>query len=118
MIAWYSSHFVILQQTAIMALLALSFQVALRSGVFSFAGVAFFAIGGYAAGDLAKANVPVIVTLIAIVAATWALGYLMCLAFARLRGLYLGMVTFALDGIAVIVAQNAGGVTGGDIGLF
>ena len=51
MSSYFTAHEVVFQTTAIYVVLALSFQVVLRTGVFSFAGVGFFGIGGYAVGN-------------------------------------------------------------------
>jgi len=57
-------------------------------------------------------------SLIVIIVACAVIGYLLSIPFIRLRGLYLGMVTFAFAEILVVVAQNGGGLTGGPVGLF
>src|SRR5690606_41259023 len=44
---WYSMNVVLIQTTLTTLLLALSIQVPIRFGVFSFAGVGAFGIGGY-----------------------------------------------------------------------
>ncbi len=49
MIDWYNSNSVLLQTTLTTLLLALSIQVSMRVGVFSFAGIGAFGIGGYLA---------------------------------------------------------------------
>lgn len=118
MSGWYSAHLILIQQTAILAILAFAFQVVLRSGVFSFAAVGFYAIGAYAAANLSKHGVGLAPTLLIIIAASAAVGYLLAMPLVRLRGLYLGMVTFAFDQILVVVADNGGKLTGGSVGLF
>lgn len=118
MSAYYSSHIVLFQQTAVLGILALSFQVVLRSGVFSFASVGFYGAGAYAAADLAKHGFPTAAVLAVVIAVSAILGYGLSLPLVRLRGLYLGMVTFAFDQILVVVANNGGGLTGGPVGLF
>jgi branched-chain amino acid transport system permease protein len=118
MSVYYSAHITLFQQTAILIILALSFQVVLRSGVFSFASVGFYGIGAYATANLAKHNLPVFGILALVVASTAVLGYALSLPLVRLRGLYLGMVTFAFDEILVVVANNGGKLTGGPVGLF
>ena len=44
---WFSDNELLIQTALAVSLLAYSFQVAMRSGVFSLAGVGFWAIGGY-----------------------------------------------------------------------
>ena len=46
---WYYMNVVLIQTTLTTLLLALSIQVPLRFGVFSFAGIGAFGIGGYGA---------------------------------------------------------------------
>ncbi len=115
---WYDAHVVLFQTTAIYAVLALSFQVVLKSGVFSFASVGFFGIGAYVAANLTKHGVGGILSMVIVVVGSAVLGYLLSLPLIRLRGLYLGMVTFAFDQILVVVANNGGTLTGGPVGLF
>lgn len=118
MTLWYDAHASLFQTTAIYIVLALSFQVVLRSGVFSFLSVGFYGAGAYVAANLAKHGAPGIASYLVVVAGSAVLGYLMSLPLIRLRGLYLGMVTFAIDGILIVVADNGGSFTGGTIGLF
>ena len=116
--AWYSAHVVLFQTTAIYAVLALSFQVVLRSGVFSFASVGFFGIGAYVSANLAKHGVSGVLSMIIVFVGSAIFGYALSLPLVRLRGLYLGMVTFAFDQILIVVANNGGTYTGGPVGLF
>jgi len=44
---WFSDNEFLIQAALAIALLAYSFQVAMRSGVFSLAGAGFWGIGGY-----------------------------------------------------------------------
>ena len=115
---WYEAHATLFQTTAIYVLLALSFQVVLKSGIFSFFSVGAFGIGAYTAANLATRGVPLIVTLLIVVVTMAAVGYLLAIPLMHLRGLYLGMVTFAIDEILVVVATNGGKITGGAVGLF
>jgi branched-chain amino acid transport system permease protein len=115
---WYQAHLTLLQTTSIYIILALSFQIVLRSGVFSFASIGFYGIGSYTAANLAKHHVGGLWTMLIVVVASAALGYAMSLPLLRLRGLYLGMVTFAFDEILVVFANNGGSLTGGATGLF
>jgi branched-chain amino acid transport system permease protein len=115
---FYLLHQALFQSTAIYIVLALSFQVVLRTGVFSFASVGFFGIGGYLGAKLALEGMPVQLALLVVVVTCAVLGYLLALPFVRLRGLYLGMVTVAFDQVVLIVANNGGRLTGGPNGLF
>ena len=99
-------------------ILALSFQVVLRTGVFSFASIGFFGIGGYLGSKLALRGLNELLTVVIVVLVCGCLGYLLSLPFVRLRGLYLGMVTIAFDQVMLVVANNGGSLTGGPNGLF
>lgn len=118
MSGFYASHLTLIQQTAVVAVLAMSFQVVLRSGVFSFASAGFYVVGAYALANMSKAGWPLLPALIAIVIIGAAGGYLLSVPFVRLRGLYLAMVTFAWAEILVVVADNGGSLTGGPVGMF
>jgi branched-chain amino acid transport system permease protein len=115
---FYASHLTLIQQTAVVAVLAMSFQVVLRSGVFSFASAGFYVVGAYALANMSKAGWPLLPALIVIVIIGAAGGYLLSIPFVRLRGLYLAMVTFAFAEILVVVADNGGSLTGGPVGVF
>jgi branched-chain amino acid transport system permease protein len=115
---WYSAHVLIIQTTFMMFLLALSFQVVLRSGVFSFASAGFYCISAYVSANLAKTGVPGILVILIVTLGSGIVGWLVAIPLTRLRGLYLGMVTFAFDSIVTVVAINGGTFTGGAIGIF
>src|SRR5690606_20655526 len=116
---WYSMNVVLIQTTLTTLLLALSIQVPIRFGVFSFAGVGAFGIGGYTA---AIAMVPLgwttwpSVALGAVISGivVFALGLLV----QRLTGLYMGMATIAFTLIISVLAVNGGELTGGAGGLY
>ncbi|WP_262106593.1 branched-chain amino acid ABC transporter permease [Arthrobacter sp. Marseille-P9274] len=119
MIAWYTTNAIVLQATMTTLLLALSIQLPLRMGVFSFAGVGCFGIGGYTAAILyAKFDVD---TWTAVALGTLLAGilcYLLGLIIHKLSGLYLGMATVAFTLIVAVVATNGGSLTGGASGIF
>jgi branched-chain amino acid transport system permease protein len=117
--AWFVSHLVLIQSTLISLLLALSIQVPLRAGVFSFAGIGSYAIGAYAAAitTIRLQVAPVFAIGVGIVIAALA-GYLLALLVARLSGLYLGMATIAFALFLGVVATNGGELTGGATGLY
>jgi branched-chain amino acid transport system permease protein len=119
MIAWYTTNAVVLQATMTTLLLALSIQLPLRMGVFSFAGVGCFGIGGYTAAILySKFDVD---TWTAVALGTLLAGilcYLLGLIIHKLSGLYLGMATVAFTLIVAVVATNGGRLTGGASGIF
>jgi branched-chain amino acid transport system permease protein len=118
MSAWYLGHLTLIQGMLINVPLALSFQIVLRSGVFSFASIGFYGIGGYGAGILAMHHFPAIPGMLIMIAASGLAAYVISIPLVRLRGLYLGMTTFAFDLILTVVANNAGSLTGGAIGLL
>jgi branched-chain amino acid transport system permease protein len=116
---WYDANESLIQTILIYTLLAFSVQVALRTGVFSLAGIGFYAIGSYAAavlvGDHGVATVPAVA---AAVALCGVLGWLLAWLLVRLRDLYLAMATVAFDLMVGVVALNWRDVTGGSLGLF
>lgn len=119
MIDWYSSNIVLIQSTLTTLLMALSIQVPMRAGVFSFAGVGAFGIGGYGAAmlmihaELGTVPSVLIATLIGGVVV-----FLLGLVIAKLTGLYLAMATVAFTLIVAVLAVNGGELTGGASGLF
>lgn len=119
MSTWYLSHQILIQSTFISLLLALSIQVPLRAGVFSFAGIGSYAIGAYTAAILTiRFQVPGIVAIGAGVLFAAVVGYLLALLVARLSGLYLGMATISFALFLAVVATNGGDLTGGATGLY
>lgn len=116
---WYYMNVVLIQTTLTTLLLALSIQVPLRFGVFSFAGVGAFGVGGYGAAmamvHLEWSTWPA-VAIGALAAATAVL--VLGLVVRRLTGLYMGMATIAFTLIVSVVAVNGGDATGGAGGLY
>ncbi|WP_166132996.1 branched-chain amino acid ABC transporter permease [Nocardioides ochotonae] len=116
---WYYMNVVLIQTTLTTLLLALSIQVPLRFGVFSFAGVGAFGVGGYGAAmamvHLEWSTWP------AVLAGTLAAGaavLVLGLVVQQLSGLYMGMATIAFTLIVSVVAVNGGDATGGAGGLY
>ncbi|SFP49844.1 branched-chain amino acid transport system permease protein [Geodermatophilus dictyosporus] len=117
--SWYFSHLVLIQSTFISFLLALSIQVPLRAGVFSFAGVGSYAIGAYAAAILTiRAQVAPVLAIGAGILVAAVAGWLLALLVARLSGLYLGMATISFALFLGVLATNGGELTGGATGLY
>lgn len=117
--AWYTAHSTLIMSTLINVPLAISIQIVLRSGVFSFASIGFYGAGAYAAGILAKHGSGLAEILPVVVVGGFAGGLLMyTLGVGRLRGLYMGMATFAFALILMVVESNATGLTGGANGLI
>lgn len=119
MMDWYASNSIVIEATMTTLLLALSIQLPLRMGVFSFAGVGCFGIGGYTAAilftrfEFGTWSAVVTGTLLAGVAC-----YLLGLIIQKLDGLYLAMATVAFTLIIAVVATNGGQLTGGASGIF
>jgi branched-chain amino acid transport system permease protein len=116
---FFSSNLVLVQSTLTGLLLALSVQVPLRMGVFSFAGAGSYGIGAYAAGILVLRYEFGPLTAIALTAVgTAVIGLLLGALISKLNGLYLAMATVAFDLIISVVAINGGELTGASTGLF
>ncbi len=116
---WFSDNETLIQAALAGALLAYSFQIALRAGVFTLGGVGFWAIGGYTTAYLVTerewATVPAIGVGLLLSAV---IGLGLALVLGRLRALYLAMATVAFVLLVQIVAINWEDVTGGAGGLF
>lgn len=119
MMAFYDANLVLIQATLTGLLLALSIQVPLRMGVFSFAGAGSYGIGAYAAGILVlRADMAAIPAIAISVLITATIGLVLGLLIHKLNGLYLAMATVAFDLIVTVIANNGGEWTGGAVGLF
>jgi branched-chain amino acid transport system permease protein len=116
---WFSDNETLVQAALAGTLLAYSFQVALRAGVFTLGGVGFWAIGAYTTAILVTkhgwATAPAIAAGL-VLSAVVGLGLAMILG--RLRSLYLAMATVSFVLLVQIVAINWDGMTGGAGGLF
>lgn len=115
---WYTANQILIQTTLIYAFVALSFQVALRAGVFSFASIGCYGIAGYTAAYLTLRDVNSLVAFVAAVAAAGVVAFLLSLVVTGLRSMYLALVTVAFTMILSVVATNGGSVTGGPLGLY
>jgi branched-chain amino acid transport system permease protein len=116
---FFSSNLVLVQSTLSGLILALSIQVPLRMGVFSFAGAGSYGIGAYAAGILVLRYEFGALTAIALtVVGTAVIGFLLGAVISKLNGLYLAMATVAFDLIISVVAINGGELTGASTGLY
>ena len=119
MIDFYNSHLVLIQATFIGLMLALSVQVPLRLGVFSFAGAGSYGIGAYATALLIiHFDMGALQAIAIAMVGTALIGLLLGLVIARLNGLYLAMATVAFDLIIGVVAINGGTFTGSSTGLY
>jgi branched-chain amino acid transport system permease protein len=116
--SWYTSNETLIQNILIATLLAFSVQVALRAGIFSLAGIGFYAIGSYAAAILVKHGMAAVIAIAIALVLSGVLSYALALLLVRLRDLYLAMATVAFDLMVGVVALNWGALTGGSLGLF
>jgi branched-chain amino acid transport system permease protein len=114
---WFGSNEALVQNALVLTLLGFSFQVALRAGVFSLAGVGFYAVGGYTAAILVQHGWAAVTAIATALIAAAAVGLVLALILGRLRTLYLAMATVAFDLLVQILAENLN-VTGGVVGLF
>ncbi|MFB8387519.1 branched-chain amino acid ABC transporter permease [Microbacterium sp. NPDC055910] len=116
---WFLANIVLIQTTFTTALLALSLQIPMRAGMFSFAGFGAFGIGGYTAAiamiHLGWPTYPAIALGVIVAAAST---YVLGLLVRRLNGLYLGMATLAFTLIIAVIVVNGGTLTGGAAGLY
>jgi branched-chain amino acid transport system permease protein len=115
---WYTANQILIQTTLIYAFVALSFQVALRAGVFSFASIGCYGIAGYTAAYLTLRDVNSLVAFVAAVAAAGLVAFVLSLVVTSLRSMYLALVTVAFTMILSVVATNGGSATGGPLGLY
>jgi len=116
---FFTTNIILVENTLVVILLALSIQIPLRLGVFSFAAIGYYAIGAYGSAILmlelgwGSWEAMAVATLVATVIA-----FLLGLVLARLTGLYLGVATIAFDLILVVLVLNGGTLTGGPVGIF
>lgn len=115
--SWYTANQTLIQNILISGLLAFSIQVALRTGIFSLAGIGFYAIGSYTAALLVKKGWSTVEAMAAATALTIIVGYALAVLLVRLRDLYLAMATFAFDLMIGVIAGNWNQVTGGALGV-
>jgi branched-chain amino acid transport system permease protein len=116
---WYEAHLLLVQSTFTGLLLALSVQFPMRMGVFSFAGVAAYGVGGYMAASLViERQMTGLLVVLLVTVTNAALGLLVGTLIQRLDGLYLAMASVALTLMVSVVAVNGGELTGGATGLY
>lgn len=106
------------QLTAVYTMLALSVHIAVRAGMFSLAGVAFYGVGGYAAAILVREDIWYPVAILAAVLVSGVLGFGLGLILGRLRNLYLAMATIACVLLVRVLAIEGGDLTNGALGMF
>jgi branched-chain amino acid transport system permease protein len=113
----YLQHLVIV--ALLYAVLASNWDLTLGyAGVFNWAHVAFFALGAYGAGILAKSfGVSVWVCILAGAATSVLASILVCLPVQRVKGLYIALMTFAFGELCKHVIVSFSKYTGGSQGL-
>jgi len=103
---------------SIFAIVALSLNVLTgAAGIVSLATGAFFGLGAYTTAILCKAGAPSLVAQLTGVAIAAVLSAVIALPALRVRGVFLLLVTIAVQIIFTVVAQSWISVTGGDAGI-
>jgi branched-chain amino acid transport system permease protein len=107
----------VLLNTLVVALLALSWDLLASAGLVSLGQAFFFGLGGYAAGYLdARLGLPPVATIPIATLLGAAIATVALFPLLRLRGIYFGMITFALPLLLMRVVETTG-VLGGTEGL-
>ncbi|VTY37534.1 Branched-chain amino acid transport system / permease component [Xylophilus ampelinus] len=108
----------ILSMAGIFAILALSLDLLVGlGGMMSLATGVFFGIGAYSTALLVKAGWPMAAAMLAGMGLATLLSLFVALPAIRIRGVYLLIVTIAVQMVFTTVAQNWRSVTGGDAGV-
>ncbi|MDF2442280.1 MAG: branched-chain amino acid transport system permease protein, partial [Subtercola sp.] len=118
MIEWLAANAPLLRNISVLALLGYSVQLALRAGVFSFATVGFYAIGGYATANLLKMGWNWGLVLPLVLVAGFVVALVISPVLNRLRHLYLAMATLAFTLFIQSLALSWATFTGGAQGMF
>lgn len=119
MTQWYAANLILIQGTMLTFLMSLSIQFPMRLGVFSFAGIACYAIGAYTSANVVlHTDLPPYLGLLLGVVLSVAVSIVLALIVRRLKGLYLAMATISVALIVQTIAYNGGEFTGGGTGLF
>jgi branched-chain amino acid transport system permease protein len=107
----------VMLNTLVISLLALSWDLLASAGLVSLGQAFFFGLGGYAAGYLdARLGLPPALTIPLATLAGALLATIALYPLLRLRGIYFGMITFALPLLLMRVVETTG-VLGGTEGL-
>ncbi|GAA3971323.1 branched-chain amino acid ABC transporter permease [Thermobifida alba] len=119
MSGWYGANLILVQNTFIGLVLALSIQFPMRMGVFSFTGAGSYGLGAYLAAILViDHRFPALAAIAAAMAVSLVVSVLLGLLVQQLDGLYLGMATIAFCLIVSVAATAGGDLTGGPTGRF
>ena len=102
----------------IFGMLALSLDLLVGwAGMMSLASGVFFGVGAYTTALMVKGGVPPLMAMALGMACATVLSLVVALPAIRVRGIYLLIVTIAVQVIFTIVLQNWRSVTGGDAGV-
>lgn len=116
---FYDANLVFIQATFTGLLLALSIQVPMRMGVFSFSGAGSYGLGAYACGIMVvRYDLSPGAAIALAVVGSALVSLVLGLLISQLNGLYLAMATVAFDLIIGVIAINGGELTGASTGLF
>jgi branched-chain amino acid transport system permease protein len=115
----FQTHLVLIAQVLITGLFALSFDLLVGyAGIPSLGHAAFFGLGAYTAGLLARAGWGEPISgLIAAAIVAGIFGLLLSVVVSRLTGIALIMITLGVGLLLYEAAHSARGITGGDDGL-
>lgn len=114
---FWAQHSKLVDQIGIDALLALSLSICLCAGQLALAQAAFMGIAGYVAAiAVVKGGWPLPLAALAAVITSAAVGGLLSLPVARLRGVFLAIATIGFGEIVRVVADNLD-ITGGAEGF-
>jgi ABC-type branched-subunit amino acid transport system ATPase component/ABC-type branched-subunit amino acid transport system permease subunit len=86
-------------------------------GIWSMGHTAYMAIGAYTAANLTKMGMPVEVIVLAAIALSFAVGFILGLSAGRFSVLYFGLLTMALALAGTEIIGHWTAVTGGDDGM-
>jgi branched-chain amino acid transport system permease protein len=114
---FYAKHSRLIDQIGVNALLALSLSVSLQAGQLALAQAAFMGIAAYVSAVLAmNYHWPLPAGILAAMAASTAVAFLLAYPVGRLRGVFLAIATIGFGEIVRVFANNLK-ITGGAEGL-
>lgn len=114
---FYAKHSRLVDQIGVNALLALSLSVSLQAGQLALAQAAFMGIAAYVSAVLAMTyHWPLLASILAAMAASTVVAFLLAYPVGRLRGVFLAIATIGFGEIVRVFANNLT-ITGGAEGL-
>ncbi len=114
---FYAKHSRLIDQIGVNALLALSLSVSLQAGQLALAQAAFMGIAAYVSAVLALSyHWPLPASILAAMAASTVVAFLLAYPVGRLRGVFLAIATIGFGEIVRVFANNLT-ITGGAEGL-